>query len=164
MLLWLCSFFSFSFFLFWLFIFVLFCFLETGSCHVTQAGFQLQIFLPQPLECWDYRHTAPHLVVPLFLSFRDVYYKVFNRWDDMMSEICFKIMQRVRMGVKYIAGGVEREGKRWSKIILEFDDYCWWIMGARVMASVYFSSLCWNKTLKWALTSGNCLWWEKKRY
>jgi hypothetical protein len=30
-------------------------FFETGPRYVTQAGLELVIPLPQPLECWDYR-------------------------------------------------------------------------------------------------------------
>jgi hypothetical protein len=43
--------------LFWFGLGVLFCFL-TGCHFVTQAGLQLMIFLPQPPECWDYRHVS----------------------------------------------------------------------------------------------------------
>jgi hypothetical protein len=42
--------------------FVLFC-VETGSVYVAQAGLELMILLPQPSECWDYRHGPPYLRV-----------------------------------------------------------------------------------------------------
>lgn len=31
----------------------------TESDCVAQAGLELKIFLSQPAECWDYRHTQP---------------------------------------------------------------------------------------------------------
>jgi hypothetical protein len=49
---------------------LVFCFLRqslayrltwTGSYFVAQAGLELSILLPQPLECWEYRHAAPCL-------------------------------------------------------------------------------------------------------
>jgi hypothetical protein len=36
--------------------------LERTSHYGTQAGLELVIFLPQPLQCRDYRHVSPHLV------------------------------------------------------------------------------------------------------
>jgi hypothetical protein len=39
----------------------LFSFLMTGFHYVAQADLELVIFLPQPPECWDYRHTLPWL-------------------------------------------------------------------------------------------------------
>jgi hypothetical protein len=33
---------------------------EIESCCVAQAGLKLLILLPQPGQCWDYRHTPPH--------------------------------------------------------------------------------------------------------
>jgi hypothetical protein len=35
-------------------------FFETGSCYVAQAGLKLEILLPQPLQCWDYRCVPPY--------------------------------------------------------------------------------------------------------
>jgi hypothetical protein len=34
---------------------------ETGSHYIAQAGLELSILLPQPPECWDYRHVPPPL-------------------------------------------------------------------------------------------------------
>jgi hypothetical protein len=33
--------------------------LETGSRYVAQAGLKFLILLPQPPECWDFRHAPP---------------------------------------------------------------------------------------------------------
>lgn len=30
--------------------------------YIAQSGLQLTILLPQPLECWDYRHRPPYLL------------------------------------------------------------------------------------------------------
>jgi hypothetical protein len=30
---------------------------ERESCSIAQAGLELEILLPQPLECWNYRHV-----------------------------------------------------------------------------------------------------------
>jgi hypothetical protein len=40
-------------------VFVLFCccFFETGSASLAQADFELKILLPQPPECWNFRHV-----------------------------------------------------------------------------------------------------------
>jgi hypothetical protein len=35
-------------------------FSSIGSLYGVQAGPELMIFLPLPLECWDYRHMLPH--------------------------------------------------------------------------------------------------------
>lgn len=35
-----------------------FCFFEARP-HLAEAGFEPLIFLPPPLECWDYRHVSP---------------------------------------------------------------------------------------------------------
>jgi hypothetical protein len=32
---------------------------HTGSPYVTQAGLDLKILLPPPLEYWDYKHAPP---------------------------------------------------------------------------------------------------------
>jgi hypothetical protein len=34
---------------------------ETGSRYVAQVGLKLEILLPQPPECWDYRRTSQYL-------------------------------------------------------------------------------------------------------
>jgi hypothetical protein len=34
----------------------LFIYLLTGSHYVAEAGLQLELLLPQPLECWDYSY------------------------------------------------------------------------------------------------------------
>jgi hypothetical protein len=34
------------------FLFILFCFVETESCYIAQAGFELMTFLPQFPKCW----------------------------------------------------------------------------------------------------------------
>lgn len=42
---------------------------------VSQANLALTVFLPQPLECWDFRLMSPHpvlqicLILPLFKGF-----------------------------------------------------------------------------------------------
>jgi hypothetical protein len=33
---------------------------ETGSHYAAQADLKLEILLPQPPECWDYRCAPPH--------------------------------------------------------------------------------------------------------
>jgi hypothetical protein len=35
-------------------------FLETRSHYMVQVALELEIFLPQPPECWDYRCAPPH--------------------------------------------------------------------------------------------------------
>jgi hypothetical protein len=44
--------------------------LETSSHHVAQAGFELEILLPQPLECWDSRHH--HAWLKLYISRKQI--------------------------------------------------------------------------------------------
>jgi hypothetical protein len=41
---------------------------ETGSCCVAQACLKLEILLPQPPECWKYRHDPPYLSHGKFLK------------------------------------------------------------------------------------------------
>jgi hypothetical protein len=42
-----------------------FCFLmDTVSLYIAQAG----ILMPLPLECWDYGHAQPYLVLVRFLD------------------------------------------------------------------------------------------------
>jgi hypothetical protein len=43
-----------------LFCFHLFVFVWDKFCYVFQAGLELTILLPQPTQCWDYRHEPPH--------------------------------------------------------------------------------------------------------
>jgi hypothetical protein len=38
-----------------------FWFSESESCNVAETGFKLEILLPQPPECWDYRLQHCHL-------------------------------------------------------------------------------------------------------
>jgi hypothetical protein len=40
--------------------FIHFSFIATGSCYVAQDDLELEIHLPQPPGCWDYRHVLPH--------------------------------------------------------------------------------------------------------
>jgi hypothetical protein len=35
--------------------------LETRSCYLALAGLELMILLPQPPDCWGYRHAPPCL-------------------------------------------------------------------------------------------------------
>jgi hypothetical protein len=53
-------FFSFLFFEMY-FIYFLFVYLFIGPCSMAQAGLELVVLLPQPGECWDYRHVPLHL-------------------------------------------------------------------------------------------------------
>jgi hypothetical protein len=36
-----------------------FSFFEARTCCVVQSGLELQILLPQPPECWDYKQDLP---------------------------------------------------------------------------------------------------------
>jgi hypothetical protein len=40
---------------------------EIGSCYATQVGLELEIFLPQLPECWDYK------CVPLCLASKTLF-------------------------------------------------------------------------------------------
>jgi hypothetical protein len=40
---------------------ILVLFSETGSYCIAQVDLKLMILLPQPPECWDYRHAPLHL-------------------------------------------------------------------------------------------------------
>lgn len=51
-----------------------------------------------------------------FASFGDTYWSSY-RWNDMMSEIYFKIAQRIRVRVKCV--WYSKGGKRWNKIGFE---------------------------------------------
>jgi hypothetical protein len=41
---------------------------KTSSYCVAQAGFELLILLPQPLECWDYGGVSPWAATPVIFS------------------------------------------------------------------------------------------------
>jgi hypothetical protein len=49
-----------------------FVFLKTEPHFVAQAGIELMIFLPQPLEHWDYKYELPYILlgVKLFTSWQ----------------------------------------------------------------------------------------------
>jgi hypothetical protein len=34
-----------------------------GSCYVAQDSLKLWILLPQPSQCWNYRHASPPLAI-----------------------------------------------------------------------------------------------------
>jgi hypothetical protein len=45
-----------------------FLFFNIGSCFVAQADLKVTILLPQPAECWDYKHAPLRLTLMDFLS------------------------------------------------------------------------------------------------
>jgi hypothetical protein len=40
--------------------------LDSGSRYVAQDALELEIFLPQSPECWDYRHAPSRLALGCF--------------------------------------------------------------------------------------------------
>jgi hypothetical protein len=64
--------------------FFFFSFLETECHYVVQAILELEIFLPQPCECWDYRRIPLHLASQcsdLIISFNQLN-------DTNLSSVC----------------------------------------------------------------------------
>jgi hypothetical protein len=48
-------------------IFVVVCLFLSDSDCIAQSGLKLEILLPQPPKCWDYRRAPPPLFVCLFV-------------------------------------------------------------------------------------------------
>jgi hypothetical protein len=62
-------------------------YLQKGSCYVAQAGLEFKILLPQPPDCWDYRHVLP-LLTRIIL-------------EDPIEECIFQILIKPELGEIY---------------------------------------------------------------